>query len=122
MQIHFIVRYSMINSKNRLFGQGSYMASNLLRTKWHQFLNKCGHGSCALPPGIIYNKINLFKKESQPEYAFEMISSTLRFGKGVTAEIGYDVQNFGSKKPLIMTDKNVINTTAFKYFIISQLI
>jgi hypothetical protein len=43
-----------------------------------------------------------------------MISSTLRFGQGVTAEVGFDVQNLGSKQPLIMTDKNVANTRAFK--------
>uniref|UniRef100_A0A914PGU5 Alcohol dehydrogenase iron-type/glycerol dehydrogenase GldA domain-containing protein n=1 Tax=Panagrolaimus davidi TaxID=227884 RepID=A0A914PGU5_9BILA len=48
------------------------------------------------------------------DYAFEMINSTLRFGKGVTAEVGYDVQNFGSKRPLIVTDSNVAETRAFK--------
>jgi hydroxyacid-oxoacid transhydrogenase len=48
------------------------------------------------------------------DYAFEMISSTLRFGTGVTAEVGYDVQNLGSKRPLIVTDKNITNTRAFK--------
>ena len=59
-------------------------------------------GSCALP------------QCGDTEYAFEMISSTLRFGQGVTAEVGFDVQNLGSKQPLIMTDKNVANTRAFK--------
>ena len=43
-----------------------------------------------------------------------MISSTIRFGKGVTAEVGFDVQNFGSKRPLIVTDANVAKTRAFK--------
>jgi len=47
------------------------------------------------------------------EYAFEMISSTLRFGAGVTAEVGYDVQNLKAKRPLIVTDKNVAKTRAF---------
>lgn len=44
-----------------------------------------------------------------------MINSTLRFGKGVTAEVGYDVQNFNSKRPLIVTDSNVAETRAFKF-------
>ena len=43
-----------------------------------------------------------------------MINSTLRFGKGVTAEVGYDVQNFGSKRPLVITDPNITKTRAFK--------
>jgi alcohol dehydrogenase class IV len=43
-----------------------------------------------------------------------MSSSTLRFGKGVTAEIGFDVQILGAKNPLIMTDKNVVKTIAFR--------
>lgn len=47
------------------------------------------------------------------EYAFEMISSTLRFGIGVTAEIGHDVKQLKSKHPLVVTDKNVANTRAF---------
>ncbi|KAJ1357698.1 hypothetical protein KIN20_015892 [Parelaphostrongylus tenuis] len=48
------------------------------------------------------------------DYAFEMICSTIRFGKGVTAEIGYDIKNLGLAHTLVVTDKNVINTTAFK--------
>ncbi|VDL77172.1 unnamed protein product [Nippostrongylus brasiliensis] len=46
--------------------------------------------------------------------AFEMICSTIRFGKRVTAEIGYDVRNLGAKHTLLITDKNVINTVGFK--------
>ncbi|CAJ0588570.1 unnamed protein product, partial [Cylicocyclus nassatus] len=48
------------------------------------------------------------------DYAFEMICSTIRFGKGVTAEVGYDVRQLGSKHTLIVTDKNVVNTKAFE--------
>ncbi|ETN76830.1 alcohol dehydrogenase, iron-dependent [Necator americanus] len=43
-----------------------------------------------------------------------MICSTIRFGKGVTSEIGYDIRNLGSKHTLVVTDKNVINTAGFK--------
>nr|CDJ98032.1 unnamed protein product [Haemonchus contortus] len=46
--------------------------------------------------------------------AFEMICSTIRFGKGVTSEIGYDVRNLGAKHTLVVTDKNVASTTGFK--------
>uniref|UniRef100_A0A0M3IX43 Fe-ADH domain-containing protein n=1 Tax=Ascaris lumbricoides TaxID=6252 RepID=A0A0M3IX43_ASCLU len=42
-----------------------------------------------------------------------MICSTLRFGRGVTAEVGYDMQHLGAKNTLIVTDKRVVNTRAF---------
>ncbi|CAD5233283.1 unnamed protein product [Bursaphelenchus xylophilus] len=47
------------------------------------------------------------------EYAFEMISSTIRFGRGVTAELAHDVKNLKAKRPLVITDKNVAKTRAF---------
>uniref|UniRef100_A0A914E0R9 hydroxyacid-oxoacid transhydrogenase n=1 Tax=Acrobeloides nanus TaxID=290746 RepID=A0A914E0R9_9BILA len=48
------------------------------------------------------------------EYAFEMSGSVLRFGPGVTKEVGHDILNFKAKNPVVITDKNVKNTTAFK--------
>lgn len=59
-------------------------------------------------------RTKFYAGDTDADYAFEMISSTLRFGQGVTAEVGYDVQNLGAKNPLVITDKNVINTRAFK--------
>lgn len=43
----------------------------------------------------------------EKEYAFEMATSTIRYGPGVTKEIGMDVQNLGIKKLGVITDKNV---------------
>jgi hydroxyacid-oxoacid transhydrogenase len=42
-----------------------------------------------------------------------MICSTLRFGKGATSEIGYDLRNLGARKTLVVTDKRVATTRAF---------
>lgn len=41
------------------------------------------------------------------EYAFEMAISNIRYGPGVTQEVGMDVQNLGIKKLGVFTDKNV---------------
>ncbi|PAV72160.1 hypothetical protein WR25_00010 [Diploscapter pachys] len=58
-------------------------------------------------------KLSSLSKE-QPDYAFEMVCSTIRFGRGVTAEVGQDVKNLQSANTLLVTDKNVANTNAFK--------
>ncbi|XP_018021541.1 probable hydroxyacid-oxoacid transhydrogenase, mitochondrial isoform X2 [Hyalella azteca] len=43
------------------------------------------------------------------EYAFEMACSNIRYGPGVTAELGMDVESLGAKNVLVMTDKNIAN-------------
>ena len=43
----------------------------------------------------------------EKEYAFEMATSTIRYGPGVTREVGMDVQNLGIKNLGLFTDKNV---------------
>jgi len=41
------------------------------------------------------------------DYAFEMACSTVRYGPGVTKEIGQDIQALGAKKTLLMTDETL---------------
>ena len=49
------------------------------------------------------------------EYAFEMASSNLRYGSGVTREVGLDVLNLGIKNLVVVTDKNVRVPVVMKY-------
>ncbi|KAJ7338884.1 hypothetical protein JRQ81_012786 [Phrynocephalus forsythii] len=41
------------------------------------------------------------------EYAFEMAVSNIRYGMGVTKEVGMDLQNLGARKVCVLTDKNL---------------
>ncbi|MGI9536645.1 MAG: hydroxyacid-oxoacid transhydrogenase [Desulfocapsaceae bacterium] len=41
------------------------------------------------------------------EIGFEMAASNIRFGNGVTAEVGMDLKDLGVKKVMVVTDANV---------------
>ena len=41
------------------------------------------------------------------EIGFEMAASNIRFGRGVTAEIGMDLKDLGVKKTMFVTDPNI---------------
>jgi hydroxyacid-oxoacid transhydrogenase len=50
----------------------------------------------------------------QKEYAFEMAASSIRFGPGVTKEVGMDFKNMGAKRVCVVTDSVVLNLNAMK--------
>ncbi|XP_048363930.1 hydroxyacid-oxoacid transhydrogenase, mitochondrial isoform X1 [Sphaerodactylus townsendi] len=41
------------------------------------------------------------------DYAFEMAVSNIRYGEGVTKEVGMDLQNMGARNVCVMTDQNL---------------
>ncbi len=41
------------------------------------------------------------------EIGFEMAASNIRFGRGITAEIGMDLKDLGVKKVMVLTDRNI---------------
>lgn len=45
---------------------------------------------------------------------FQMACSTVRYGIGVTRELGMDLQNMGSKRTCLMTDPNLATLSPVK--------
>ncbi len=41
------------------------------------------------------------------EIGFEMAASNIRFGRGVTTEIGMDLKDLGVEKVMVLTDANI---------------
>ncbi|KLO19947.1 iron-containing alcohol dehydrogenase 1 [Schizopora paradoxa] len=50
----------------------------------------------------------------QKEYAFEVAAANLRFGDGVTAEVGMDLKNMKARKVGVFTDPNVAKLLPMK--------
>ncbi|KOS22693.1 Hydroxyacid-oxoacid transhydrogenase [Escovopsis weberi] len=50
----------------------------------------------------------------QKEYAFEMAASSIRFGPGVTQEVGMDFRNLGAKRVAVVTDRTVDRLDAMR--------
>jgi hydroxyacid-oxoacid transhydrogenase len=63
----------------------------------------CGIGASQAPGSRSYGVV----ADGQPDYAFEMAASSIRYGRGVTAEVGMDMQNLGCRNVMLITDKNM---------------
>lgn len=53
-------------------------------------------------------------KGSDHEYAFEMAASNIRYGNGVTQEVGMDFGHLGVSRVALFTDQTLINLPAVK--------
>ncbi|KAG0043346.1 Hydroxyacid-oxoacid transhydrogenase, mitochondrial, partial [Linnemannia elongata] len=86
------------HSQARRILQSNNSASDAT-SKHHHHTKDCSHHS---------------HDDTEHEYAFEMASSTMRFGEGVTREVGQDLVNMKAKKVLVMTDPNIAKLPVMK--------
>lgn len=70
-------------------------------------------GSCSCPAHSRSSTAAL-NASSENEYAFEMSSSTIRYGPGVSKELGHDLQNLNAKNVCVVTDRNVAKLSSVK--------
>lgn len=84
-------------------------ATSLLRTIQNHSGN-CPCHACTSSAIAGLGAVAARKLASAPplkEYAFELAASNIRYGNGVTREVGMDFKNIGAKKVAVFTDSNV---------------
>uniref|UniRef100_A0A1B6DFC3 hydroxyacid-oxoacid transhydrogenase n=1 Tax=Clastoptera arizonana TaxID=38151 RepID=A0A1B6DFC3_9HEMI len=84
-------------------------------------LQVISNASCKCPAHSQTSPVKFLKSSSSQsspvppkEYAFEMACSTIRYGPGVTQEVGMDLINMGSKKVCVMTDAHLSKLSPVK--------
>ncbi|XP_051943089.1 hydroxyacid-oxoacid transhydrogenase, mitochondrial [Hippocampus zosterae] len=60
---------------------------------------------CPAHSSTFHQAVPCTKRET--DYAFEMASSNIRYGEGVSREIGMDLRNLGARNVCVMTDSNL---------------
>ncbi|KAK2553916.1 Hydroxyacid-oxoacid transhydrogenase [Acropora cervicornis] len=96
------------------------MASHSIKEQALRVMRLVGAASCRCPahsqafaPGV-RPESSAAKEHIEPEYAFEVASSTIRYGQGVTREVGMDFKNHGLKKVCVVTDQKVVSLPPVK--------
>jgi len=81
----------------------------------------CPCHTCQSGSGVPAHALNAFKRQLatpvnavEKEYAFEVAASNLRFGDGVTREVGMDFANMKATKVGVFTDPNVAKLAPLK--------
>ncbi|KAJ3563843.1 hypothetical protein NP233_g8670 [Leucocoprinus birnbaumii] len=70
------------------------------------------HLSTHLAP--VMEVAHMYTPMVEKEYAFEVAASNLRFGDGVTAEVGMDLKNMKARKVGVFTDPNIAKLQPMK--------
>ncbi|KAL5530055.1 hypothetical protein ACEPAF_6312 [Sanghuangporus sanghuang] len=95
------------------------MSAAARRNLIHRLINAAQHTACpchgcrSMAAGGHGAVMNQLRKLATPvgvvqkEYAFEIAASNLRFGEGVTMEVGMDLKNMNPRKVGVFTDPNV---------------
>ncbi|XP_012578268.1 PREDICTED: hydroxyacid-oxoacid transhydrogenase, mitochondrial isoform X2 [Condylura cristata] len=79
------------------------------RARVAHLLRQLQRASCQCPThSHTYSQaLGLSSSGKTTDYAFEMAVSNIRYGTGVTKEVGMDLGNMGAKNVCLMTDKNL---------------
>ncbi|XP_068758530.1 hydroxyacid-oxoacid transhydrogenase, mitochondrial-like isoform X2 [Montipora capricornis] len=96
------------------------MASSTVREQALRLMRLVGAASCRCPAHSqnfsagVRPQTSVAQEHIEPEYAFEVASSTIRYGQGVTCEVGMDFKNHGLKNVCVVTDQKLVNLPPVK--------
>ncbi|RDA92390.1 hypothetical protein CP533_4716 [Ophiocordyceps camponoti-saundersi (nom. inval.)] len=104
----------------RVVPNAANRAVNLLRTIQYAHPPTCPCHAATGPLPAVVTKSNRRRygsptgRHELPEYAFEMAASSIRFGPGVTREVGMDLNNMGARRVAVVTDSTVDKLEAMR--------
>lgn len=84
------------------------------RKRVFDLLRTVNVSSCQCPAHGYRGNIHVSNATPLKDYAFEIKNSTVRYGLGVTREVGMDLVNFGAKNVCVMTDPNLVSLSPVK--------
>ncbi|KAG7524612.1 hydroxyacid-oxoacid transhydrogenase, mitochondrial [Solea senegalensis] len=81
-----------------------------------KLLRQLEHAACRCPAhsNTFHQGSPLTCTVRKTDYAFEMASSNIRYGGGVSREIGMDLQNLRARNVCLMTDRNLFHLPPVK--------
>ncbi|XP_047511249.1 probable hydroxyacid-oxoacid transhydrogenase, mitochondrial [Pieris napi] len=84
------------------------------RKRVFDLLRTINVAACQCPAHSHRGNIHVTNTTPSKDYAFEIKCSTVRYGLGVTKEVGLDLFNLGAKNVCVMTDPNVVSLSPTK--------
>ncbi|CAH0724679.1 unnamed protein product, partial [Brenthis ino] len=84
------------------------------RKRVFDLLRTINVASCQCPAHSHRGNFQVTHNTPSKDYAFEIKCSTVRYGLGVTREVGQDLVNLGAKNVCVMTDANVVSLSPMK--------
>jgi len=95
------------------------MASLTLREQSLRLMRLVGAASCRCPAhsqtfSPVPRLSSAAEDHVEPECAFEVANSSVRYGEGVTREVGMDFKNHGLKKVCVITDQKLVTLPPVK--------
>ncbi|XP_013149477.1 PREDICTED: probable hydroxyacid-oxoacid transhydrogenase, mitochondrial isoform X1 [Papilio polytes] len=84
------------------------------RKRVFDLLRTINIASCQCPAHGYRGNVQVSSTTPSKDYAFEIKCSTVRYGLGVTKEVGMDLVNLGAKNVCVMTDPNVVSLSPMK--------
>ncbi|KAG6447370.1 probable hydroxyacid-oxoacid transhydrogenase, mitochondrial [Manduca sexta] len=84
------------------------------RKRVFDLLRTINVASCQCPAHGYRGNIHVSNSTPVKDYAFEIKCSTVRYGLGVTREVGQDLVNLNAKNVCVMTDSNLVSLNPVK--------